>query len=662
MTPPLTNTNTPDPFPLREDGIGNYRVEQADPGFVRHEVMFEDAFDQLGERRVFVGTGIGVSRLNIAIVITFVVLSGLMLRAAWMQFAEGTGYQSQADANRFRSEVVPSRRGIIRDRNGAVLAENVPTFHVRMRWSDLPQAADAREETIAYVARTVGVTSGDILANLTATGTHQDEWIDVARDISYDRALALEVRMPELSGVALVTAAKRQYPLSKATPSLSHVLGYVGLLSSEEYVNLKGSGYRRNDEVGKTGVEASYELNLRGMAGERRVEVDAVGRPHAVVSDIAPTDGQDMTLTIDATLQAAAEKALQKGFERTHVKRGSAILMNAKTGAILVIVSWPSYDDNAFAGHVSSTVYSALLKNEDKPLFPRAWAGQFPSGSTIKPLIATAALAEGVITPKTTVNSVGGIKVGPWFFPDWSASGHGLTNVRKALAWSVNSFFYYVGGGYEKFIGLGVERLTNWMSKFGMGSDTGVDLPGEAAGQVPSQDWKQQTKGERWYIGDTYNLSIGQGDLLVTPLQMARMTATVANGGKLVIPHVVETTSSSSIGISPSKAMSVDKVPAEDWKTVQLGMRDTITYGSGRALNSLPVQVAGKTGTAQWNSNKPNHAWFVGFAPFKDPEVVITVLLEEGGEGSSYAVPVAGDILRAWYAEKMHATSTAAVK
>jgi penicillin-binding protein 2 len=659
--PSIPSENDKNPFPLREEGLGNYHVRQNDPEFVHHEIMFESAFDQLGERRVFVGTGIAMSRLNVAFIIVIAVLAGFMLRAAWMQFAQGSGYQSQADANRFRSEIVPSRRGIIRDRNGAVLAENIPTFHVRMRWSDLPRDADTREETVAYVARTVGVTSGDILSSLTATGTHPDEWIDVARDITYDRALALEVKMPELSGVALVSAAKRRYPLSDATPSLSHVLGYVGLLSPAEYADLQESGYRHNDEIGKTGVEASYESSLRGTAGERRVEVDAMGRPRAMVSDRAPTDGQDVTLTIDAALQAAAEKALQKGFERTHVSRGSAILMNAKTGALLAVVSWPAYDDNAFAGRVSSTVYSAILRNEDRPLFPRAWAGQFPSGSTIKPLIATAALAEGVITPNTTVNSVGGISVGPWFFPDWSAGGHGLTNVRKAIAWSVNTFFYYIGGGHDKFIGLGVDRLTNWMRKFGLGQESGIDLPGETSGNVPSQDWKQQTKGERWYIGDTYNLSIGQGDLLVTPIQMARMTATVANGGKLVVPHVVESSASSTIGVSPSKVANI-VLPSDDWKTVQLGMRDTVTYGSGRALNTLPVQVAGKTGTAQWNSNKPNHAWFIGFAPFKDPEVVVTVLLEEGGEGSSYAVPVAGDILRAWYAEKLHATSTTAVK
>jgi penicillin-binding protein 2 len=318
--------------------------------------------------------------------------------------------------------------------------------------------------------------------------------------------------------------------------------------------------------------------------------------------------------------------------------------MDARDGSIRALVSLPAYDDNLFAGNVSTTAYKALLADEHRPLFPRVWAGQFPSGSTIKPLIAAAALAENVITPNTTVLSVGGIGVGPWFFPDWKAGGHGRVNVRSAIAWSVNTFFYTIGGGYGDFIGLGVDRLTAWMRNFGLGSASGVDLPGEAPGHVPSQEWKQETKGDRWYIGDTYNLSIGQGDLLVTPLQMARITAAIANGGDLVIPHVVMSSSTPDV-----PRLDAD---AATFATVRQGMRDTVVYGSGRALSVLPVASAGKTGTAQWNSEKPYHAWYIGYAPAEKPEVVVTVLLEEGGEGSSFAVPVAGDILRAWWNEK----------
>jgi penicillin-binding protein 2 len=561
-----------------------------------------------------------------------------------MQVMWGSSFAEQADDNRFRREVIPARRGIIRDRTGAVLAQNEPSFQVDMRWTALPPDAAARDATIATVARIIGVPATEITEALASKSAGvMDEWVPIAWDVAYDRAVALQVHLPSLSGVSLIAGAKRQYPQSTATPSLSHVLGYVGPVSPAEYADHKASGYRRNDEIGKTGVERSHEATLRGVVGERRTEVDALGYPHAVVSDTAPKDGKDLWLTLDLSLQKTAEQALREELDRTKIKRGSVVVMDVTDGSVLAMVSLPSYDNTLFAGAVSSTAYQALLADEEHPLFPRAWAGQFPSGSTIKPLIATAALAEGVITPNTTVLSTGGIHVGPWFFPDWRAGGHGRVSVREAIAWSINTFFYYVGGGYGEFIGLGVDRLTSWMRHFQLGTPTGVDLPGEASGHVPSQAWKEETKGERWYIGDTYNLSIGQGDLLVTPLQMARITAAIANGGTLVVPHVAQTSSTAvfpTLDVSPSVL-----------ETVRQGMRETVTYGSGRALASLPIPVAGKTGTAQWRADKPNHAWFIGFAPVQQPKIAIVVLLEEGIGGDRHAVPVAGKILRAWAAE-----------
>ncbi|MEN9558381.1 MAG: hypothetical protein RL141_750 [Candidatus Parcubacteria bacterium] len=641
------------PFRL-QSRRGGLTVEEGNTGAIRHEVLFEDQVTRLRDRAVFVGSGLPAARMRIALICGVLVLGLLVARAGWMQSVRGEAYTLRADDNRFRHEVLPARRGIIRDRDGAVLAENVPTFHVSMRWSDLPSSDDARAQVVALVARMIGTTSEELLTLLQTPDAPVDEWITVARDVSYDRAVALQVHLPELPGVSLAVAAKRHYPESRETPSLSHVLGYVGGVSPQEYAERRAQGYRRTDEIGKIGVEVAYEDQIRGEPGERRSEVDAFGRPRAIVGDRAPVDGEEVRLTIDLALQQAAEKALINGMARASrviapgatstraVTRGSALLMDAQDGSMLALVSLPAFDNNLFAGSVSSTAYRALVENEDHPLFPRAWAGQFPSGSTIKPLIATAALAEGVVTPNTTVFSVGGINVGPWFFPDWKAGGHGPTNVRYALAWSVNTFFYYVGGGYGEFIGLGVDRLTAWMERFGLGSRTGFALPTEATGHVPSQAWKEETKGERWYIGDTYNLSIGQGDLLVTPLQMARMTAAIANGGTLVEPHVVSL---------PSTGHQLEVDPAV-LATVRQGMRETVTYGSGRALSILPMPVAGKTGTAQWRSDRPNHAWFIGYAPAENPEVVVVVLLEEGQEGSSYAVPVAGDILRAWWEEK----------
>ncbi len=630
-----------DPFWLQDQGPRSLAVDLSQTEVVKHEVLYEDEITRLSDERMFVGRGFPRRRIVFAFAIPIVVLGLLVARAGWMQVVQGAAYRARSDENRFRVEVLPARRGVIRDRNGVILAENVPAFDVRIRSSDLPLDDEGRTSTIASVAQTVGETSDDINAALNATGTSPDEWIDVARDVPYERALALEVKLPQLTGVSLITDAKRTYPLSATTTSLSHVLGYVGQISPEEYDARKDAGYGRTDEIGKTGVERSDETAIRGTPGVRRTEVDAMGRPKAMVEEKMPTDGADVTLTIDAKLQAVAEASLKKELALAKATRGSVIAMDPTDGSILALVSWPAYDNNDFSGTVSSTVYKALLDDPDKPLFTRAVSGQFPSGSTIKPLISTAALAEGVITPHTTVNSVGGIHVGPWFFPDWKAGGHGITDVRRALAWSVNSFFYYVGGGYDTFHGLGVAKLTQWMRTFGLATKTGIDLPGETTGFVPSEDWKKQTKGEPWYIGDTYNLSIGQGDLLVTPVQMARVTAAVANGGTLVTPHVIQ---------GDPAPMSSISVSSTVWQTVQLGMRDCVTYGSCRALSSLPIPVAAKTGTAQWNSNKPTHAWSIGFAPFDHPRIVVTVLLEEGGEGSSYAIPVVGDVMRAWAA------------
>lgn len=628
-----------DPFWLQESARG-LRVYMDRSEEIKHDVMYEDDITHLNDRKMFVGKGIGRMRVFGSFTVVCMVLGILLARAGWMQVVNGEEYRQRADDNRFRIQTLPARRGIIRDREGVVLAENIPSFFVQMRWIDLPVNSDERRDVIATVARTIGGTTEDIIARMHATGTAVDDWVDVAKDVPYDRAIALGVHLPELSGVALLTAAKRQYPLSEETPSLSHILGYVGSISPEEYDERKEVGYRRTDEIGKTGVERSYEGRIRGVAGERRIEVDAFGRPRAMVEERDPVDGGDVTLTIDAELQNAVETALADGLEVASSTRGIVIVMDPRDGSLLAAVSLPAYDNNIFAGKVSSTAYAALIQDENRPLFPRAWAGQFPSGSVIKPLVAAAALQEEVVTPHTTVHSVGGIYVGPWFFPDWQAGGHGATDVRRAIAWSVNTFFYYVGGGYNSFHGLGVIRLTDWMKRFALGSVSGLDIPGETSGNVPTREWKEEVKGERWYIGDTYNLSIGQGDLLVTPLQIARVTAAIANGGSLVIPHVVQG--------SDGSPEQIDIRP-DVLETVRMGMRDAATYGSARRLSRLPFDAAGKTGTAQWRADRPNHAWFTSFAPFDNPEVVVTVLIEEGEEGSTFAAPVAKAVMDAWW-------------
>ena len=291
------------------------------------------------------------------------------------------------------------------------------------------------------------------------------------------------------------------------------------------------------------------------------------------------------------------------------------------------------------------------MVDPNAPLFSRAWAGSFPSGSVIKPIIAAAAFSEGLINRQTTFFSSGGLQINTWFFPDWKAGGHGVTNVVKALAESVNTFFYIIGGGYENFVGLGLEKISEYLKKFGLANTVGIDLPGETAGFIPSREWKEDVKKERWYIGDTYNLSIGQGDLLVTPLQVANYTAIIANGGTSYQPHLVKrminAETKEKIDIAP-RIIEKNVLPDSILSIVREGMRATITSGSAQSLNSLPVAVAGKTGTAQWSSKYSPHAWFTGFAPYDDPQIVLTILIEEGGEGSHVAVPVAREVFGWW--------------
>jgi len=609
---------------------------------VQHEVLFEDGLTPLKHRSLFIGRSLPKNRFFMAQIFLFIVVCILGARAGWMQIKLGPQFRAQAEANRLRTTPLLPRRGVITDREGRVLADNIPRFQVTLTPFDLPRDQNEVDSEISEASRLLGLSVNDLMPLAMATGTARDEEVVAADQVAYEDAMAFAIELPNLPGFQLEVAARRRYPWSTDIKSLSHVLGYVGRISPDEYTANKDTGYRRADDIGKSGLERSHEQELRGTMGARVSEVDAHGRVQTLVGETPAVDGKELKLSLDIDLQRATEQALRKEMDLAHVQRGAAIAIDPRDGSILAAVSWPAFDDNQFSGGVSSTVYQSLINNPDQPLFPRAWAGTYPSGSTVKIVISAAALAEHIITPQTTVMSTGGLFVGGHLFPDWKAGGHGITNVRFALAWSINTFFYTVGGGYESFVGLGVDKLAEWFRKFGLGSKTGVDLPGEGTGLVPDPDWKETTKGERWFVGDTYNLSIGQGDLLVTPLQVAAYTSAIANGGYKVTPHLEET-SSTMIGMDLL-------APADVIHTVQLGMRDCVTYGSCRALSTLPMPVAGKTGTAQWSATKPTHAWFTAYAPFDKPEVVVTVLLEEGGEGSSVSVPVARDMLNEWWA------------
>ena len=480
----------------------------------------------------------------------------------------------------------------------------------------------------------------------------------ITDNIDYDKAMRLLLIRDSLPGVIIDTKIRREYPFTANTPSgdssdvssLSHILGYTGKISPEALDRL-GPQYSLIDYVGKTGLEYSWEQELKGINGRKNIEVDALGRRKKVVSEVNPVAGYNLQLSLDLDLQREAETVTKAWLAKTKTNRAAVIAMDPRNGQILALVSLPAYDNNLFARGVSQEEYNVFLNDENNPLFNRAISGEIPSGSTIKPVIAAAALQEKVISENTSFLSVGGLYIGQWFFPDWKAGGHGITNVRKALAESVNTFFYYIGGGYQDFVGLGVDRLVKYMNLFGLGAKTGIDLNGESAGFVPTQAWKEETKNEAWYIGDTYHISIGQGDILVTPLQVANFTAAVANGGILYRPSLVQSLldeNNQTVKKIEPEIVRQNFIDSYNLQVVREGMRQTVTAGSARSLGTLPVSVAGKTGTAQWSSKKENHAWFTGFAPYENPEIVITVLVEEGREGSEISVPITKEILN-WY-------------
>ncbi|PIY97009.1 MAG: penicillin-binding protein 2, partial [Candidatus Kerfeldbacteria bacterium CG_4_10_14_0_8_um_filter_42_10] len=429
------------------------------------------------------------------------------------------------------------------------------------------------------------------------------------------------------------------------------LIGYIGKITEKDLTLPENQDYLLTDIIGKTGLEYQYEKMLKGEDGKKMIEVDSLGKEKKLVASKEPQSGQNITLSIDLGLQKTLDQSLKKMIAGTNSPGGAAIAIDPRNGEILAMASAPGFNSNEFVKGISVENFEKLISDPDRPLFMRAVSAQYPPGSTIKPVIASAALQEGVITPQTTIMSAGGLRVGPNFFPDWKAGGHGLTDVKKALAESVNTFFYTVGGGFEDFTGLGVDRINQYAHLFGLGEPLGIDFPSEASGFLPTKQWKEDSKGERWYLGDTYHLSIGQGDILVTPLQVADYTAAIANGGTLYQPQIVKSIKNPAL----DQIIKKDPLVIRDnfispvyLNTVREGLRQAVTSGSASALQNVPVSVAGKTGTAQIGNENRTHAWFTGFAPYESPEIVITVIVEKGGEGHAAALPVAKDGFN-WY-------------
>lgn len=435
-------------------------------------------------------------------------------------------------------------------------------------------------------------------------------------------------------------------------PAFFHLLGFMGRISQDErekYLN-----YPWEEKIGKSGIEFQYQETLRGKNGQEVYQQDALGKIQKKIIQEFPQPGADLVLTVDAALQQKIFEALTLQLKNISKKRAAAVALNPQNGDILALLSAPSIDSNLLSQGINEKEYQEILGDPNFPFLNRAIAGQYPPGSTIKPIIAAAGLQEKIITANTKINDSEGKITLPnpynpslnYVFRDWKI--HGLVDVKKAIAESCNVFFYYLGGGYQNFNGLGVEKLLKYFKSFKLGEKTDIDLPQEAQGFLPSPLWKKEKTNTDWYIGDTYNLSIGQGDLLLTPLQLARAIAALTNEGTLYKPKIIDKIiqKNQTKIIEPQIA---EKLPLEsdNLKIVLEGMRQTVQSGSARGLSDLNIEMGAKTGTAQNVFGSP-HAWIAVFAPFDKPQILLVILIENGGEGSSAALPVAKDVLK-WY-------------
>jgi penicillin-binding protein 2 len=602
--------------------------------------------------------------VRIAVVLVFVVLAVQLLN---MQVLKGDSYRERAENNRLRALTISSDRGLIYDSNGTPLVSNSARYNAVVVPADLPEG-EARAEVLRELETLLGVPAFEIRQRIEEIRRSDSPFASVMikNDLTLEEARILKEASARMQGVELEIQPSRIY---MGPASLGHIIGYIGPLSAEEYAQLARDGYAFNDVSGKTGLEAGFESVLRGQPGFQEAEVDAAGTVIERFREVDPVPGGSLVLTINSDLQRKVEEVLWNEDFRCGSDFGcsptaAAVVMEVKTGKVLAMVSMPTFDVNLFSDSKNMDQIDAYLEDPAKPLINHVIADQNTPGSTFKIITATAGLEEGVITPETTIYTDGALEYKDALenivpFNDWLQWGWGPLNVYGGIAVSSNQFFYTVAGGdvaQSVKDGLGPSRLAEWAWRFGLGQPTGIDLPGEALGTVPTPQWKEQTLEEPWWQGDTYYFGIGQGYTAASPLQMLLVAAGVANDGVQMRPqlvdHVLAADGEVIQGFEPEVLRSVGASP-ETIAVVQEGMRLSVNselpVGVGAPAKVDGVTVAGKTGTAEFG--KPNsygkyleHGWFVGYAPFEDPEVAIVVYYELGG-GHATASPAAGAIL-----------------
>jgi penicillin-binding protein 2 len=554
-----------------------------------------------------------LSRFLVFALAVVIAVTGLTARLFYLQIVDGGRLATLATHNRTVQESIPAPRGLIYDRNGRALVTNVATFVVKLRPADLP--LDQRPAVVDRLAALLRMPASDINATIDGNPGSTFDLVRIATDVDEKTARLISEAGVELPGVEVAVEARRLYADG---PLMSQILGYTGPVSGGQLLDLKQKGYLPDDLIGKVGIEEQYESSLRGVYGTQSVEQDASGQKTQVLQTLAQAQpGDSLTLTIDTKEQRYAQKALQWAMKKVGIKRGVVIAMNPQTGEVLALVSLPTYDNNQFARGISNKDYAKLLNNPDKPLLNHATQAHYPPGSTYKLVGGTGALADNKITASTRVRTAGYLTLGGTRFYDWNHRGFGACNIYCGFGHSSDTFFFQMAGK------LGIDRLGYWAKQYGFGNLTGIDLPGEVPGIVPTNEWKQSTLGAPIFGGETYQAGIGQGYDVVTPIQLINAYAALANGGTLYQPQIVrDIVGPDGTVVRPFKPKIIHKMKVQPsvLRVMRNAARNTVLVRHTYNLVDMPIKVAGKSGTAEFGTRDskgrlPYHSWFVGFVP-----------------------------------------------
>ncbi|MDF4900631.1 penicillin-binding protein 2 [Vibrio parahaemolyticus] len=605
--------------------------------------------DYQAEARLFASRAI-VAFLGI------VILMGLLVANMYnIQVNQFQDYQTRSNDNRIKVVPIAPNRGLIYDRNGVLLAENRPVFNLELT----PEKIKDIDATIQELQTILEITPEQIERfHRERKRTRRFKSVPLLTQLNEKQVAVFSVNQYRFPGVEISATLKRYYPYGEV---LTHVIGYVSRINDRDMQRLireeKDANYQATRDIGKLGIEKYYEDLLHGTAGYQEVEVNSRGRVIRTLKYVPPVPGKDIVLNLDINLQLYVHQLLDG-------RRGSAIVLDPRDNGVLAMVSSPSYDPNAFVHGISGKAYRDLLNDKNRPLVNRTTLGIYPPASTIKPFMAVAALQEGVITPNTTRNDPGYWRIpnsDTRPFRDWLRWGHGRVDVIKSIEESVDTFYYQIA--YD----LGIDRISNWMMMFGFGDYTGIDIYEESKANMPTRDWKMSRHKTPWYKGDTIPVGIGQGYWTATPMQIAKATSVLVNNGAVSAPHLLKSTIDNGDDFEEQETSEyvtyppIQNVPEKYWDIAKEGMR-RVNHGTRgtarRSFYNMSYQTAGKSGTAQvfglgeneeYNADEiaehlRDHALFTGFAPFDDPKVIVTLVLENAGGGSSNGGPMARKI------------------